>query len=48
MTDKGVLSPYSMCVIPQVDLERMVTGTVLTPDTVSIHFIHYSPSLTGL
>lgn len=29
----------------QVDLEHMVTGTVLTPDTVSIHFTHYNPSL---
>lgn len=29
----------------QVDLERMVTGTALTPDTVSTHFSHYSPSL---
>lgn len=29
----------------QVDLEHMVTGTVLTPDTVSTHFSHYSPSV---
>lgn len=30
----------------QVDLERMVTATVLTPDTVSIHFTYHSSSVT--
>lgn len=29
----------------QVDLEHMVTGTVLTLVTVSIHFTHNNPSL---
>ncbi len=27
--------------------EHMVTGTALTPDTVSIHFSHSNPGLTG-
>lgn len=31
----------------QVALEHTVTGTALTPDTVSIHFSHYNPGLTG-
>lgn len=43
-----VSNQLTQCVSsPQVDLEHMVMGTVLTPDTVSIHFTHYSPSLTG-
>lgn len=31
----------------QVALELMVTGTALTPDTVSIHFTLYNPALIG-
>lgn len=42
-----VSSQHFKCVSSfQVDLERMVTGTVLTPDTVSIHFTYHSSSVT--
>lgn len=41
-----VSKQHIKCLFPsQVDLEHMVTGTVLTPVTVSIHFTHYNPSL---